>query len=395
MAVLNGMFGGDYFAVTGADGRYQGYIAREIWQPYGWTMRIPIPFFDPSAGPDTPQRMPPAGINDLVLPPIELPRGVDVPGSVVDDAGRPVAGAMIEATWTHATGRVQLVSAGSDSTGRFVLHGVDPMAELTYRARLGDSVSAAGIVARAEASLTKPIVLSISPRQSVLLGGRVRDPSGQAISGASVRVWRLFRGKNDRVKDLEPIMADDGRLVVRTDAAGRYSAPRQVLPEEEFFAEVSAPGRLSTRSRSVRIDDHGGELPPVTLRRVRSVCGQVVDQQGRPLVGALVSQSGDGPMATETRSDEQGRFQLTGVLEGPVILLVEKSSFRSAPHSVSQTNQPITVSVGRADEPPVVSYKPLPSALPADQEKRWPAGCLSLSPNTCSRTARTMTSGSY
>ena len=34
-----------------------------------------------------------------------------------------------------------------------------------------------------------------------------------------------------------------------------------------------------------------------------------------------------------------------------------------------KTNQPVTVAVRRADEPPAVSYKTLPSALPADQEK--------------------------
>ena len=36
---------------------------------------------------------------------------------------------------------------------------------------------------------------------------------------------------------------------------------------------------------------------------------------------------------------------------------------------LAQTDQPVTVAVRRADEPPAVSYKTLPSALPADQEK--------------------------
>jgi hypothetical protein len=174
-AALNGRFGGDQFAVTGVDGKYQGCITRENFQPYGWPIRIPNPFFHPSAERDIPQRMPPAGINELVLPASELPRGADVPGSVVDEARRPIAGALIEATWAHSSGSVQLVTAGSDSNGRFVLHGVDPLAELTYKARLADSVSAGGVIARAEASLTKPIVVAISPRNSVSLGGRVID----------------------------------------------------------------------------------------------------------------------------------------------------------------------------------------------------------------------------
>ena len=66
------------------------------------------------------------------------------------------------------TGSIQIASAGSDSKGRFVLPGVDPLAELTYKARLGRSATRAGVVARAEAALTKPIVLSISPRHSIL-----------------------------------------------------------------------------------------------------------------------------------------------------------------------------------------------------------------------------------
>jgi hypothetical protein len=95
----------------------------------------------------------------------------------------------------------------------------------------------------------------------------------------------------------------------------------------------------------------------------------VVDRQGKAVAGVLVRQSGDGPVPTETRSDERGQFQLPGVLEGPVILLVEKSGFRSQPHALAQTDQPSTVAVRRSDEPSAVSYKTLPSALPADQEK--------------------------
>ena len=313
--------------------------------------------------------MPPLGTDVLVLPPVELPRGVDVPGTVVDETGHGVAGATVEATWQHGTGRAQLVMSRTDAEGRFVLHGVDPMAELTYRAWLVDSCTSRGTTAQAAAALSKPVVLTISPSASSTLSGRVLDIAERPISGASVRIWRVGRGKDRRVIDLEPIMSEDGRAAVRTDSDGRYRAPRRVPIPDEYFAEVVAPGRLSARSRSVIVADQAKELPAVTLRRVRAVSGQVVDRQGKPVAGAKVGQAGDGPMPTATTSDEQGRFELPGVLEGRLVLLVRKAGYRSEPHLMERSAEPLKVAITRVDEPPASTYKTLPSPLPVEEEK--------------------------
>ena len=133
------------------------------------------------------------------LPTIELPRGVDVPGTVVDESGHEVAGATVEATWRHGTVSTQLVMSSSDAQGHFVLHGVDPVAELTYRAWLGNSCTPAGTAVQAAAALTKPVVLTITPSASSTLYGRVLDTAGRPISDATVRIWRLGRGKDRRV----------------------------------------------------------------------------------------------------------------------------------------------------------------------------------------------------
>ena len=124
-------------------------------------------------------------------------------------------------------------------------------------------------------------------------------------------------------------------MAVRTDSDGRFRAPRRVPIPDEYFAEVMAPGRLSARSRSVVVTEHGQEIPPVILPLVRTISGQVVDRQGQPVAGALVQQAGDGPMPTSATTDEQGRFQLPGVLEGPAILVVRKPGFRTEPHSLA------------------------------------------------------------
>jgi hypothetical protein len=220
----------------------------------------------------------------------------------------------------------------------------------------------------AAAALTKPVVLPLTPNASSPLSGRVLDTEGRPISGASVRIWRLGRGKDLKVIDLEPIMSEDGRAAVRTGSDGRYRAPRRVPLPAEFFVEVMAPGRLSTRSRSVIVADPGKELPAVTVRRVRAISGQVVDRQGQPVAGAWVHQAGDGPMPTSATTDEQGRFRLPGVLEGPAIVLIRKEGFRTQPHSLGGREEFAKLVLTRTGEPASLAYKTLPPPLSADGE---------------------------
>jgi hypothetical protein len=56
--VLNGHLGGDRFAVTDAQGKFAGRIAREVNQPFGWAVRVPSPFFRPTNQAEVTQSMP-------------------------------------------------------------------------------------------------------------------------------------------------------------------------------------------------------------------------------------------------------------------------------------------------------------------------------------------------
>ena len=49
LVALNGMFGGDDFAVTDAGGNFQGFITRENFQPYGWPVRTPWSVLPPAS----------------------------------------------------------------------------------------------------------------------------------------------------------------------------------------------------------------------------------------------------------------------------------------------------------------------------------------------------------
>jgi protocatechuate 3,4-dioxygenase beta subunit len=366
--LLNGQFGGDSVVVTDARGNYSGRIVRAVNQPFGWPMPIASPYFVPADISETSQDMPPRGSDDLPLPPIELPRGVDVKGSVAGEDGKPVAGAEVEATWIVAEAAVFAVLARTDRSGGFTLHGVDPLAELSLTAWDGFAATPE-VTVRAEATATRPIALTISPKNTAHLGGRVVDPAGQPITGASVRIWRQVRHKAVSSGDVDPIAAEDGSVVLRTDADGRYRTRRRFPAHAAYHAEASAPGRFVARS-SAAVAARESDPPTVlVLRRSRTVEGRVIDRRGQPVVGAVVRQSGDGPMPTEALTVADGRFQLPGVIEGPALIFAEKPGYQFGFRPVNVGSQPAEVILARTVEPPSIAYHSLPTALPVEEEK--------------------------
>ncbi len=367
--VLNGYFGGDRFAMTGADGRFAGRIRRDAGQPYGWPIRIPVPYYVPADTAYPAQRMPRPGVAELELAPIVLRRGVDVRGTVAGEDGKPVAGAWVEAIWHHA----EEVPSGSatartDRAGAFVLHGVDPIAELNLTAWDRFAASPPTTI-RAAATEHHPIALTISPKESVPIGGRVVDPAGRPIADAEVRLWRRVRDPQGVVAISDPAAAGEGSFLTHTDADGRFRTRGRLPSRADYAAEATAPGRLAARSPVIAAGP-GPDRPTVlVLRRIRSARGRVVDRRGRPVAGALVRQRGDGPMPTEAHSEADGRFQLPGVIEGPALVLAEKPGFRASLQPADHGSKPVEIVLTRTDEPPATAYRSILSALTVEEEK--------------------------
>jgi hypothetical protein len=96
---INGRFGGDRFAVSDSSGNYSARVVREVNQAFGWPIRIPRPFYQPDGAPEVPQNMPTRDHAELLLPALELSRGVELPGTVLDEAGKPVADAEVESVY--------------------------------------------------------------------------------------------------------------------------------------------------------------------------------------------------------------------------------------------------------------------------------------------------------
>ena len=95
--IWNDLFDGHPVAVTDASGTFRGFVAREETFAVPYLIRVPGPFFMPADGAQARQDLPPRGVDEATLEPTELPRGVEVRGTVVDERGEPVAGAEVEA----------------------------------------------------------------------------------------------------------------------------------------------------------------------------------------------------------------------------------------------------------------------------------------------------------
>ncbi len=183
------------------------------------------------------------GAAGLELPPIELVRGVDVSGVVVDEAGRPAIGAQVTA-WgpdgdTVAGGTPYRVPLVTDDQGKFVAKHLAPGAPLEWSAVLGDSAS--GPPAAIVADVTKPLRLVIGPGHTMSLGGRVLDDGGNPVAGAAVTVHSRHVTKAGGLAWHYP--SDAGHWNLRTDAEGRFQTPRQLETGAWHRAEVRAIGK--------------------------------------------------------------------------------------------------------------------------------------------------------
>jgi hypothetical protein len=174
----------------------------------------------------------------------------------------------------------------------------------------------------------------------VRLSVHVRDVAGRPVSGATVGVHALSSPEFGATR---PVRFDD-RWRLTTDAEGRLTTP--ALPGgDAYLLDVKAEGMLPEVSRWTRPMDAGEvRLPDVVLRRLLTIQGRIVDRNDRPVPGATVFQSGDGPERTEAVTDESGRFAVDGVPEGTAFLFAEKEGFRFHGERIdAAAGRPVTI----------------------------------------------------
>lgn len=254
------------------------------------------------------------GEQAATVPDFVVKRAATLTGTVVDQAGQPVPGATV-----HGGGGGGPVSGTGDRTsdaqGGFAVKQLDPDREVTVWAEAKGLITAQEVRIPA-ADLGKPVKLTLVPAQPVRLRVTVVGQDGQPIKGAQVQaMWQ---------RAMIGTQVPGGA----TDEAGTWTSDPQV-PIGQYQLGVSANGCSSASTGSWEVvpgETH--DFGTVTLvRAAGSIAGQVVDAANKPLAGVKVFNSGDGPKRTETATDPQGHFALTGLFPGRAFVFADAEGY--------------------------------------------------------------------
>ena len=234
--------------------------------------------------------------------------------------------------------------------GRFRITGLPPDTTVHLSAARGEATTAAP---ESIPSSKGTITLTIGPENAVALFGRVKDPAGRPLAGAAVRVSARKRGSRDiPIERFTVSFDDEGRTILRTGADGQFRTPRQLRPDLEYHVEVEADGYAPAGTEWIKPGDRKlWYLPALVLQptaTTRTVAGRVVDAQGRPIAGAAVFQSGDGPAPTRATTGADGRFRLPGVYREPAFLFVEGDGLAFEGHRIGTGDEAVELKVRRS-----------------------------------------------
>lgn len=280
---------------------------------------------------------------ELVLLP-----GARVAGTVLDEAGKPVAGARVvysgASDWMQqADDRRDAVVSGSD--GGFAFPAM-PAGSFRFLAS-HDALAPGSSTLVTLDGKTERTGVTITMAQGATIAGRVVDGSGKPVAGARVRIGSAQR-----------------TMIV--------AAPRQAYSDDKGHFEISGMPRRelvavaiheTASSQSVPVDATKGDVGSVTLTLdvTGTIAGIVVDPKGQPVEGAQVSA---GPNFRDSRAapdmvnwrlrgfpreltDAGGRFTLTGLAPGSYLVSAQPAS--SASRGRQSFGEGVSAQTGQTD----------------------------------------------
>ncbi|HEX3127752.1 MAG TPA: carboxypeptidase regulatory-like domain-containing protein [Thermoanaerobaculia bacterium] len=232
-----------------------------------------------------------------------------IPGQVVDEAGRPLAGARLT-TIPNPSSRADEIWMGpvvtwSGADGRFVLRSLPANRLHSVSASLDGLAPASQ---PADASSGPPIRLQLGRGATAV--GRVVDEAGQPVIGAEVT---LTPASLPSVPD-----AGTGRLQAVSDGEGRFRFPR--VNAGSFGLQVTRGGFARAAPGEVTIPEKTAEtdLGTITLTPGAVIEGIVVDGRGKPVAGADVDpESFDSRLFIRSvTTGPDGRFRFADLPRG-------------------------------------------------------------------------------
>jgi 5-hydroxyisourate hydrolase-like protein (transthyretin family) len=244
---------------------------------------------------------------------ILLDRKTGTSGTVLDESGQPVAGALVRA---HPFGDEVI----TDTNGRFEI-GFDQRRPAQYLFARHTESNLAAIVSAKD---SEPIKISLKPALSI--SGQVTDANGVWIPAARLS---LCVNVTNCLSVFGPeLLADEN---------GRYEI-KAVPPQKEGFnyrISVFAAGYGPKEYKRISITGEPGtpvEMNTLVLQPAdQSISGIVVDAEGKPAAGVPIFLHGFGGMDQpdkSTATDNNGRFTINRICKGQLRL---QASFSSSP----------------------------------------------------------------
>ena len=194
---------------------------------------------------------------DTTLPPIRLERAEALEGVVVDEAGKPVAGAEVIPFSGELRPRNLPGSddrGKSDAAGKFSLRNITTKGPIQFRARMNTAVTDGPVTLQPGKD---PIRLVVSTKNAFTLRGSLSDEAGRPVRGVTVRLLALWEHARDMVQVTV--------ATATSDAQGRFEFPA-LWPGDPYQVIVAADGYDGFQSHDV-VGEPGKtrEFPKIVL----------------------------------------------------------------------------------------------------------------------------------
>lgn len=259
---------------------------------------------------------------------VELERPRSITGRVVDEAGAPVAGAIVHGEQNRRLGQGTTVTASlsclSGEDGSFRLgESLDEEEPVQVAAHHGRQRTREAL----SLSAGQAAVLVLAESDRTTLTGTVHDETGQPVSGATVSIWKSYE-QSPHQAEKELLEGGDRPA---SDEDGRFAADVHLEPEGSYALVVTSPEieRTVTRwsSGEALVEGIDVVVPRLVARR-----GRLLDESGTPRTGVVLRAILPARPEIESTTDAEGRFVLPGFPPGGafVVAMAEGLGVRGA-----------------------------------------------------------------
>jgi hypothetical protein len=201
--------------------------------------------------------------------------------------------------------------------------------------------------------LSEAVTLTKGETEGGSLKALIRDNAGRAVVGAS------FTATSEAGAAFTAVSDGQGNVALGGLPAGTYRT--QVY---RSFYQVPAPGTLTIANGEAA--DAGTVTLNSTVMHFGKIAGQLVDEAGEPVDGAIVQL--DPPTTEQVFTDARGNFTLDRVMPGEYTLRASAGGFEVNERTVMVDNQPNFVAKlaeGFVLRAPFDPAKPKPANRPA------------------------------